>query len=327
MGTRNRMMERIAEDERLRKERGETLEAPATPRMINTRASRGLLQAPIDAEKKLAEMVKDKYGNGTALPCLSLNPSEIRVGRFFNRLPQSFDEAKNSDFAELLDDVKRTGGNLVSGLVRPYKDESNPKIKYELVFGERRLKACIKAGVEFKAEIAEISDAEFIQLHSTENRFRPQLSIVESALQFKSWVAERKDEAGNNLSVDALAAEIGYSRAHYFRLQAIGNIDESVLLEIPGVESLTSRDTGLLCKVWKKTGGKKLIQSRLKELASSQLKGKAAVEYLCKSSETNETSKSTKVSVKVPATLNNRESLVARLKEIGTEFGIEILVK
>ena len=273
MATRNRMQERLEADAKLRKEHGEDIGQSQPPKMINTRASRGLLQAPIDAERQMAALVKEKYGNCTALPCLNLDPSEIRVGRFFNRLPQSFDETLNVEFAELLADVKRTGGNLVSGLVRPYVDESNPKIKYELVFGERRLKACIKAGVPFKAEIAEITESEFIHLHSTENRFRPQLSIVESALQFKSWLAVRVDGAGKKVPTEILAAEIGYSRTHYFRLQAIGSIDEKVLFGIPEIERLSAKETDVLCKAWNKGEGRLLILERLTEWVLPRFRG------------------------------------------------------
>jgi ParB/RepB/Spo0J family partition protein len=206
-------------------------------------------------------------------------------------------------------------------------DESNPKIKYELVFGERRLKACIKVGVPFKAEIAVISDAEFIQLHSTENRFRPQLSIVESALQFKSWLVQRRNAEGGMVSVAELADEIGYSQAHFFRLQAIGKIDEEVLFGIPSVESLTGKETDMLCKGWNNADQRKLIISRLGELAINQLKGKAAVEHLCRMNVKNEAGNSNKVSIKLPQALSNRDSLVAKLKELGAEFGIDIVVK
>lgn len=323
--SRNRLGDLVDLQETSEKNDGNAV-VTAKPMAITTMAT-SVLQEGAKDNAKFLEMIHSKYGSGKALPCLILDPSEIRVGRFFNRLPQSFDETKNTDFAELLDDVKRTGGNLVSGLVRPYKDESNPKIKYELVFGERRLKACIKAGVHFKAEIAEISDAEFIQLHSTENRFRPQLSIVESALQFKSWLEKRKDNAGKRVSVEAMASEIGYSQQHFYRLQAIGKIDENVLFGIPGVESLSVKETDKLCKAWNNENQRKLILSRLNDLAKNQLKGKAAFEYLCKPVEANEERNSNKVSIKLPAGLNNRESLASRLKEIGTEFGVEIVVK
>ena len=74
MATRNRMQERLEADAKLRKEHGEDIGQSQPPKMINTRASRGLLQAPIDAERQMAALVKEKYGNGTALPCLNLGP-------------------------------------------------------------------------------------------------------------------------------------------------------------------------------------------------------------------------------------------------------------
>lgn len=305
---------------------GATENAEVKSKPLNTMATE-VLKEGAKENARLLEMIHSRYGSGTALPCLNLDPSEIRVGRFFNRLPQSFDEKLNVEFADLLEDVKRTGGNLVSGVVRPYVDESNPKIKYELVFGERRLKACIKVGVPFKAEIADISDEEFIQLHSTENRFRPQLSIVESALQFKSWLEKRIDEAGKKVPTEKLAAEIGYSRTHYFRLQAIGSIDEKVLFGIPEIERLSVKETDVLCKAWNSGDGRLLILERLPELTEKKLSGKAAVEHLCKPKNTSTVEASNKVSIKLPAKVKDRDSLVSKLKALGAEFGIEISVK
>lgn len=293
---------------------------------LNTLASRHLKEGSGELKRRAEELV-NKYGDGAALPCLNIDPAEIRVGRFFNRLPQSFDETKNADFAELLEDVKRTGGNLVSGLVRPYKDDSNPKLKYELVFGERRLKACIKAGMQFKAEIAEITDAEFIHLHSTENRFRPQLSIVESALQFKSWVERRKDESGVKIPVAELANELGYSQAHYFRLQDIAKIDEGVLFSIPGVELLARRDIEPLCKAWKSADRKESIIKRSRDLDGNNFSGKEAVAYLLNEKSQSTESPSSKIVLKVPTGLSNRDALVKRLKALGAEFGIEFNIK
>jgi ParB/RepB/Spo0J family partition protein len=293
---------------------------------LNTLAARHLKAGEGELKRRAEEYVA-KYGDGAALPCLNLDPSEIRVGRFFNRLPQSFDESLNVEFAELLEDINRTDGNLVSGLVRPYADKSNPKIKYELVFGERRLKACMKVGVQFKAEIADISDAEFILLHSTENRFRQQISIVESALQFKSWQEKRTDDAGKKVPTETLAAEIGYSRTHYFRLQAIGNIDEKVLFGIPKIEQLSVKETDILCKTWNSGDGRLLILERLSELTEKKLSGKAAIEHLCKPKNTSTIETSNKVSIKLPAKIPDRDSLVSKLKALGNEFGIEIIVK
>jgi ParB family chromosome partitioning protein len=293
---------------------------------LNTIATE-VLKEGAKENARLLEMIHGKYAGGTALPCLNLDPSKIRVGRFFNRLPQSFDETLNVEFAELLEDVRRTGGNLVSGLVRPYVDESNPKIKYELVFGERRLKACIKAGVPFKAEIAEITESEFIHLHSTENRFRPQLSIVESALQFKSWVGVRKDAEGKKVPVETLAAEIGYSRTHYFRLQEIGNIDEDVLFSIPGVELLARRDIEPLCKAWKRKDGKESIIKRARELKGMKLGGKDAIAYLLNDGGKPDNTTSNKITIKVPSMLPNKSALIDRLRALGVEFGIEFSIK
>ena len=325
MATRNRMQERLEADAKLRKEHGEDIGQSQPPKMINTRASRGLLQAPIDAERQMAALVKEKYGNGTALPCLNLDPSEIRVGRFFNRLPQSFDETLNVEFAELLDDVRRTGGNLVSGLVRPYVDESNPKIKYELVFGERRLKACIKAGAPFKAEIAEISDAEFVQLHSTENRFRPQLSIVESALQFKSWLDSRTDVTGKKGAVDVLAAEVGYSRTHFYRLTAIAEIDEAILFSIPGAEKLSAREIEPLVKAWGNKLLRGAIADRCKDLVTKGLAGGKAINYLISAGAEKKATK--QLTFKAPSNMANRDEFIRDAKLLFEKYGIEVSIK
>lgn len=319
---RNRILERITEAERLKSEAGAS-DAANTPSVINTRASRMLLENSTE-QKRMADMLVDKYGGGKALPCLEIDPRLVKVGRYFNRLPQSFDETLNEDFKELLGDIKRTNGNLVSGLVRPFNDPALPQFKYELVFGERRLRACIKAGTVFKTEIADVSIEDFIQLHSTENRFRPQLSIVESALQFKSWLDDRRQNS-DGLTSEALAKEVGYSSAHFFRLQQIGSIDIALLSSIKGVEKLAQNEIQPLARAWKTESNRESILIKSKETRFKKLYGKEAINYLCGIEKNNAASIPT-FKVRIPTSMNKREEFVSKLNTLGAEYSIQFNV-
>ena len=79
---------------------------------------------------------------------------------------------------ELVDSVRRSGGNFQPAVVAPAHDGEAP---YWLVIGERRLRACREAGVPLLAIVRPLTYREALELALLENLDREDLSPLDEA--------------------------------------------------------------------------------------------------------------------------------------------------
>ncbi len=106
------------------------------------------------------------------------------------------------------------------GVVQPIIVRSLGNDKYELVAGERRLRACKLAGLqEIPAIIKEVSDVEAMEIAITENIQREDLNSIELAKAYSALMTQF------NLTQEQLAQAVGKSRP------AVANILR--LLQLP----------------------------------------------------------------------------------------------
>ena len=123
---------------------------------------------------------------------------EIRPNRYQPR--QDFDEAA---LETLKDSVKRIG------IIEPLLVRRLPDQGYELIAGERRLRAAKLAGIQMvPAMIREYNDAEISEIALIENIQREDLNALEEAKAYD----RRMKEFG--LTQDIMAKKIGRSRSH-----------------------------------------------------------------------------------------------------------------
>jgi ParB family chromosome partitioning protein len=109
---------------------------------------------------------------------------------------QVFDEA---EIADLCDSI-RTHGFLQPIVVRPYEG------RYQLIAGERRLRAAQMAGWErVPVQIREVEDRQMAELAIVENVQRKDLNPIEKAASFKRYMDEyncTQEEVSNRVSID-----------------------------------------------------------------------------------------------------------------------------
>jgi ParB family chromosome partitioning protein len=125
-----------------------------------------------------------------------LSPSEISPNP---RQPRrSFDEESLADLAASIRQV---------GLLQPVVVRPSPDGKYELVLGERRWRASVRAGLSsVPAIVMETDDRGMLERALVENLHRRDLNAVEEAAAFQQLL----EEAG--LTHEELAERIGLSR-------------------------------------------------------------------------------------------------------------------
>lgn len=123
---------------------------------------------------------------------------EIRANRYQPR--QNFDEAALEDLSESIRQY---------GILQPLIVRRLPEKGYELIAGERRLRASRKAGLEkVPALVREYNDAEISEIALIENIQRENLNIIEEAEAYAFLMQNFQ------LTQEMLAKKVGRSRPH-----------------------------------------------------------------------------------------------------------------
>ena len=123
---------------------------------------------------------------------------EIRANRYQPR--QNFDEAALEDLSESIRQY---------GILQPLIVRRLPEKGYELIAGERRLRAARKAGLEkVPALVREYNDAEISEIALIENIQRENLNIIEEAEAYAFLMQNF------HLTQEMLAKKVGRSRPH-----------------------------------------------------------------------------------------------------------------
>ena len=134
----------------------------------------------------------------------AFEPSDVRPWRFHNRAGSGMDDASLDALAASI----RRDGQQQLGLARRLPPGDAHKV--EVIFGVRRLEACRRAGVPWRAEVREtaFSDSKCAALMHGENEWTEGVSYLENALQWKAML-----DADVFESQSALAEELGCHRA------------------------------------------------------------------------------------------------------------------
>ncbi len=128
-----------------------------------------------------------------------------------------------NDLAELVHSIREIGV-LQPIVVRPLNDQPG---KYELVMGERRLRATKEVGLDtIPAVIRETADADMLRDALLENLHRAQLNPLEEASAYQQLLSDF------DITQDELAQRIGRSRPQITNTLRLLKLPESVQLRV-----------------------------------------------------------------------------------------------
>ncbi|QDV43368.1 putative chromosome-partitioning protein ParB [Stieleria neptunia] len=180
-----------------------------------------LLGSPMDEEGMLSEgesprgqspRGQSRSGDSAGVQTLSLPVNEIENNPFQPRREFNPDE-----IASLAESIK-SHQQLQPILVRIVDG------RYQLISGERRLRATIHAGMDtIRAEVREADDRLVAELAIIENLQRKDLNPIEKALSFKRYIDEHKCKQ------DDLARRLSIDRSTIANLMRLLELPESVL--------------------------------------------------------------------------------------------------
>lgn len=139
-------------------------------------------------------------------------PADIEANRYQPRT--EFDESA-------LDELKESVARL--GVLQPLLVRRLPSGKYELIAGERRLRAARLAGLaSVPALVREYNDAEVSEIALIENIQREDLNAIEEARAYERLMREFA------LTQETIAQKIGRSRSHIANFLRLLKLDKEV---------------------------------------------------------------------------------------------------
>lgn len=146
------------------------------------------VQAPV----KESSAAEDNFDKPLELPILDIERSPYQPRRDF----------KDEELSELAESLKN------SGLVHPPTVRKNSKGKYELISGERRLRAALLAGwKKIRVTLIEADDLTAAAMTTTENINREDLNPIEEADSYKTL------QDTFSLTQQEVAERVGKARA------------------------------------------------------------------------------------------------------------------
>ena len=162
---------------------------------------------PMDYEK-IEEKIMDESTNEEIV---ELPLSELRSNPYQPR--KNFDEGA---LQELANSIKE------HGVFQPIIAKKSIKV-YEIIAGERRVKASILAGKEtIPAILRDFSDQDMMEIALLENLQRENLNALEEAIAYKKLIDEL------SLTQDKLAERLGKSRSHITNMLGLLSLPEEV---------------------------------------------------------------------------------------------------
>ncbi len=192
----------------------------------------GVGKTPVAADKKKHGLGRSVNFGGGVGGLLGVSPVVAVTGSQAVELPimdierspyQPRRDFKESELTELAESLKNTG------LVQPPTVRKNSNGKYELISGERRLRAAQLAGwKKIKVTLVEADDLTAAAMTTTENIQREDLNPIEEAISYKTL------QDTFNLTQQQVAERVGKGRA------TVAN--STRLLELPDeVKALVSQ--------------------------------------------------------------------------------------
>lgn len=149
------------------------------------------------------------------------HPIQVEIGKVIRRAGQPRKTFTEESLRELAESV-REHGLLQPILVRPIDNE-----RYEVIAGERRLRAAEIAGLEnIPVVVKDMGDREASEIALVENLQREDLNPVEEAMAYRQMIEQY------NYTQDVLAQRIGKSRSHVANTLRILNLAEEVIAMI-----------------------------------------------------------------------------------------------
>jgi len=190
-----------------------------------------------------------------------LDPQEVGNSKYANRLEESF---KTQEYRDLKLEIEAAGQNVQPIKVRRLATPRG-KIKYEIVFGHRRHRACLELGLPVRAIVEELPDLQLVIQMERENRGRANLSPWEQGMFYAKLLEENVFR-----SLRQLGEQLGVDFTLASRAVQLANLPAEVVAAFPSPLDLQYRWGSAIHEVLERD--RERVLSAAQELAQAQEK-------------------------------------------------------
>jgi ParB family chromosome partitioning protein len=162
-----------------------------------------------------------------------LDPKRVRQSKWKNRHELSFSTQK---YADLKAEIESAGGNVQPIKVRRVGHGTDGQDEYEIVFGRRRLRACLELGLMVNAVVEEMDEVQLFTEMERENRNREDLTPWEQGVMYKDAL-----DAGLFTSQRQMAGKLGVNQALISTAVKLASLPEEVIGAFPSPLDLQFR--------------------------------------------------------------------------------------
>jgi ParB family transcriptional regulator, chromosome partitioning protein len=198
------------------------------------------------------------------------------------------------------------------GIIQPISVRKISEINYELVAGERRLRAAKKAGLkEIPALIIDITDRDSAVIALLENIQREDLNFIEEAEAFYNLIEE------HSYTQEKLAEEIGKSQstiANKLRILKLNSEVRSIILE----NKLTERHARALLKLHDDNLQKVILKIIIEKNLNVKKTEELIEKELLRISSEESKSRSSRIKTSI-----NPKIYVNTIKQVFSKYGVD----
>ncbi|UOM37231.1 ParB/RepB/Spo0J family partition protein [Acuticoccus sp. I52.16.1] len=179
-----------------------------------------------------------------------------------------FDDS--AEFDALVESILREG-QIAPALVRPHPSEAG---RFELVYGHRRHRACVKLGRPLRAIVRTMDDEAAVTVLSRENSQHAPPSFIEKARQASKLLAD------TGWTVQFTADVLGVQRSEVSRYRMVMTLPDRLVMHIGGDPSI-GRPTWLsLETLWREEAARARIAAELDRVERQEIRGARAMRRL-----------------------------------------------
>lgn len=164
---------------------------------------------------------------------VKLDPARVRQSKWKNRHELSF---KTQRYLDLKAEIESAGENVQPIKVRQAGKGADGQDEYEVVYGRRRLRACLELGLLVNAIVENMDDLQLFAQMERENRNREDLSPWEQGVMYKDAL-----DAGLFSSQRQMATKLGINQAMISTAVRLASLPEEVIAAFPSPLDLQYR--------------------------------------------------------------------------------------
>lgn len=191
-----------------------------------------------------------------------IDPHSVAHSRWANRHPSSY---LHEEFLELKRQITESGGNTVPIKVRPIPSTSGvvTTADFEVVWGHRRHRACLEAGLPVRAYVEAVTDEQLVAQMHTENLNRKDLTAYERGRAYDRMIVE-----GLYPNQLVLAQRLGVNAGDVSRLRFLGTLSGEILAIMQSPLDLAIHDADKLRPALAEHGDE--VLRRVSEIAENE---------------------------------------------------------